>query len=382
MAKIALLTELFAPSVGGQEIRFQSVAEHLARRGHEVHVYCIAHEDGLPEREVHPSGYVVNRCVANGAYKRTSALGMRRSVRSILAFALQLRRTLPAQRFDAVLANQWPLLHVVLLPRALRRMLTIDWCEIRNGGFYRAVQATLPRLAAGNFAVSTAVAAGITRQGGRDCRVVESGIDRAEYRAADPAERGGILYFGRLAPHKNVALLIEAFGLLRDGGSDQDLVIAGGGPSLAELKALAAASRHAPHIRFAGFVTDEEKLDLLARARVLVLPSRREGFPRVIAEAYASGLPVVTTDYPENGSTAVIREFGGGIVCDPTPRAVADAIGDACARREPLVAEGRTAAETLDWEHLIGRVEAGLLMPRRPGAGAGVPLRRPTGAAR
>lgn len=361
MARIALLTELFAPSIGGQEIRFQSIAEHLAKRGHEVTVYCISHADGLPERETFPAGYTVVRCVANGAYKRRSALGMRRSVRSILSFALLLRRQLPARRYDAVFANQWPLLHVALMPRTVRRRLTLDWCEVRETLFYRVFQSRLPRLAARNVAVSTAVAAAITRQSGKPCNVVESGIDRADYRSKDAADRRGVLYFGRLAPHKNVELLLEAFEILRDEGFDEDLVIAGGGPSLAALKETAAASRHGAHIHLLGFVSDEQKLDLLAGAAVMALPSRREGFPRVIAEAYASGLPVVTADYPENGSKEVIAEHGGGLVCAPSARAMADAILAARARRAELVVQGAAAAETLDWTHLISRVEADLL---------------------
>jgi glycosyltransferase involved in cell wall biosynthesis len=41
-------------------------------------------------------------------------------------------------------------------------------------------------------------------------------------------------------------------------------------------------------------VSDERKYELLARTRLLMMTSQREGFPRVVAEAMASGVPVVT----------------------------------------------------------------------------------------
>lgn len=49
--KIALVTELFPPSVGGQEIRFKEFAEEFARLGHSVDVFTIDHTGKLPAEE-------------------------------------------------------------------------------------------------------------------------------------------------------------------------------------------------------------------------------------------------------------------------------------------------------------------------------------------
>jgi len=361
MANIALITELFAPSVGGQEIRFQSIADHLVRRGHDVSIFCIGHEVGLAEEEVLPFGARVFRYPVDADYKRRSSLGMRRSIRSILKFSLRLRAELSRRPFDAIFANQWPLAHALLLPARVRRKMTLDWCETRNGLFYRMAQRHLPRRAYRNTGVSSAVAQDIEAQSGRPADVVESGIDLDDYRCSPRTSRAGLLYFGRLSPHKNVDQLLAAFDLLKAEGYPGALSIGGSGPDADRLKALAASSPYRDEIHFLGFVTDERKVDLLANSELLIIPSKREGFPRVIAEAYASGLPVVTTDYPENGSVAVLREFGGGVVAGRSAESLAALIREALDDWTMLSEQGLRAAPQLSWSFLITKLEAALL---------------------
>ena len=75
-----------------------------------------------------------------------------------------------------------------------------------------------------------------------------------------------------------------------------------------------------------GSVDEDTKIELLSRAAVLGMPSRREGFPRVITEAMASGLPIVTARFPENGATDVVAQYGSGVVCGTDPAEFAGAL--------------------------------------------------------
>jgi len=110
----------------------------------------------------------------------------------------------------------------------------------------------------------------------------------------DPARRV-LLSVGRLDDGvKRVSALIRLFAALAGRHPDVDLVIAGAGPDAAMLRALAESC--APgRVRFVGWVDAERLAPLYAAAECLVLPSLSEGFPTVVGEAMACGLPVVAS---------------------------------------------------------------------------------------
>ena len=70
----------------------------------------------------------------------------------------------------------------------------------------------------------------------------------------------------------------------------------GGGPARPGLEALAQELGLAGRTRFTGFVDDEKRDSLLARARVCVCPSEKEGWGLTVMEANAVGTPVVASD--------------------------------------------------------------------------------------
>lgn len=74
------------------------------------------------------------------------------------------------------------------------------------------------------------------------------------------------------------------------------LVIAGGGSELDAAKALAHRLDVSSHVIFLGNVPNREIPALYSMADVFVHPTYTEGFPRVLIEAMAAGLPIVTTD--------------------------------------------------------------------------------------
>jgi glycosyltransferase involved in cell wall biosynthesis len=105
-----------------------------------------------------------------------------------------------------------------------------------------------------------------------------------------------------------------------------------------------------------GFVTEEQKIELLASSEVFLLTSRREGFPRAIAEAMASGLPVVTVDYPENGARNIVRQYGIGKVTDPLPAKIAEGTLAVMAEWETYSKASVSAGRSMDWEVLIDKL--------------------------
>jgi glycosyltransferase involved in cell wall biosynthesis len=116
-------------------------------------------------------------------------------------------------------------------------------------------------------------------------RVVYPPVQTDAYSPSDANTGDYYLYLGRLAGHKCVDEVVEAFNEL---GSEYRLVVAGRGPEGDSLRELAD-----DHIEFRGFVDEEEKRELYAGAKALVYPPENEDFGMVPIEAMAAGTPVI-----------------------------------------------------------------------------------------
>jgi L-malate glycosyltransferase len=108
-----------------------------------------------------------------------------------------------------------------------------------------------------------------------------------------PAGRPVALVPARLHPMKGHADLLAAVPELRRRVPEALVLCAGAGPLEAELHRLAAAAGLAGAIRFLGH--REDIPELLAAADLVLLPSRREGLPAALLEAWAARRPVVAT---------------------------------------------------------------------------------------
>lgn len=329
--RVGIFSELYLPHVGGQEVRYAELAQALLQAGHSVDVYCIRHAADVPAYEV-ADGVSVFRYPLALNYQKPLIKSLKRALLPLLRYSLWTRGMARADKYDVMIFNQWPLAHVAFARKSAQPRIVLDWCEIRSGQFYQRIAERLPKLTGRNIAVSQAVADSVSASSGRKVQYIPSGIWPANYRNLPKDLRTGIVYLGRVTEHKNIGLLIEAFERMKDAGYPGKLTIAGAGPALDALMVMAAASRYTSQIAFLGFIDDAAKIELLSRSELLVIPSRREGFPRVVAEGMASGLPTATVNFPDNGTKAVVRQYEIGIVAEPTPQALADAA--ACILRE------------------------------------------------
>ena len=130
-------------------------------------------------------------------------------------------------------------------------------------------------------------------------RVIHNPIDveRIQQMAANPMPeapgRRFVVTAGRLEHQKAHDLLIAAFAS-SPACRDLDLVILGLQLALQAAPAQAAALGIADRVHFPGFVANPWAW--FAKAALFVLPSRWEGFPTVVAEALACGVPALVTD--------------------------------------------------------------------------------------
>ena len=118
-----------------------------------------------------------------------------------------------------------------------------------------------------------------------------------------------LVVVNRLDPEKNVGLLIEALPRVREEIPDAVLVVAGAGPELPALRALAAARGVAAATCFLGEVLDVPALLRWCAVGALV-PIRNEGTSNTILEYMAARLPVLATDC--GGNRELVREGATG----------------------------------------------------------------------
>lgn len=178
-----------------------------------------------------------------------------------------------------------------------------------------------------------------------------SGVDLETFRPAptEPPPPVRIVLAARMLADKGIREFADAARQLRRAGIQADFVLAGGLDPANRSAIFEDEIRRWEHdgiLRWAGHVRDMAALN--ARAHVACLPSYREGLPKSLIEAAASGLPIVTTDVP--GCREIVRPGESGLLVPPRdPAALAAAlrrlIEDAELRRRMGVA-GRRLAET------------------------------------
>lgn len=116
---------------------------------------------------------------------------------------------------------------------------------------------------------------------------------------------------GRLVPVKGFDRLIEAFASVASRHPDWSLVIWGEGPERRSLEALRDRLKLEARVRLPGLSARPSAW--LNEAGILALTSRYEGFPNVIGEAMAAGLPVAAMNCP-SGPAAMIDDDQNGLL--------------------------------------------------------------------
>jgi glycosyltransferase involved in cell wall biosynthesis len=181
-----------------------------------------------------------------------------------------------------------------------------------------------------------------------------------------------ILFLSRLIPRKGADILIEAFA--RTCPESGYLAIAGPEGEAgyrAYLEKRARESGAEARILFTGPLYDEDKKAALADADVFALPSRYENFGNAVAEAVASGVPVIVTNSCGIHSLVADR---AGLVIAPDEEELADAlrrlIYDGNLHRR-LKAGCAVVVDQLSWDRLTEQMEGYYAETLTPGTGPG-----------
>jgi glycogen(starch) synthase len=130
-----------------------------------------------------------------------------------------------------------------------------------------------------------------------------------------PIDRPNILCLGRLINDKGFDLAITAFASIVDRYPEARMIIAGDGPMRSALERQAADWKLGDLVTFTGLVAPEDVPGLLNQATVVLMPSRREGLPRVALEAALMARPVVAARI--GGLAEIIQHGETGCLVEP-----------------------------------------------------------------
>ncbi len=341
--------------LGGAERQAVDLADRLAARGHRVALAYLVGDAVVsprPEVELLPLGF------------GKSPLGMLRG-------CLRLRRLLRQWRPDVVHSH---MVHANLIARVVRlaapvpRLVCTAHSTVEGGRAVALAYRLTDRLADVSTHVSREAVESFERAGavprGRMLPVL-NGIDLGLFSDAPELRKASrrrlfprsdarlLLSVGRLAEEKNHAGLLRAFARVAAAFPDVELWVAGDGPLRAALLRQRAALGLDDRVVFLG--AREDVPELMRAADVFVLSSRYEGFGLVVAEAMASGTPVVATDA---GGVAEVMGGAGFLVPaeddDALARGLSEALSMDAEQASAMAASARRRVEErLDIERTV-----------------------------
>jgi phosphatidyl-myo-inositol alpha-mannosyltransferase len=372
--RIALLSPYSWTYPGGVTRHIEALASELAASGHEPRILAPFDPDDSLSRRLHrgarpqarelPEDFVslgrtvgvsANGAVSNMALTPQAVFAMRRELRDGRYDVLHIHEpVVPCLSWDALCSTRdLPL--VGTFHTYSENRLTNGFAAAPLGGRRR-----MNRLHA-RIAVSDAAAWTARRFFGGRYRIVPNGVHLLEDGASDCHQPSGsshehplrILCIGQAVERKGLPLLLRAFEALREE-IPATLTLVGAGRD--EVAHMMLDDRG---VRALGKVSEQRKLEELARAEVLCAPSLHgESFGMVLTEAFAAATPVLASDIP--GYRDVVRDGRDGLLVPPgNALALAEALRmlalDAGLRARMAVS-ARERAERFAWPHVAAEV--------------------------
>ncbi len=303
--RIAFVSDVAYPWVkGGKEAIEWRCMRMLAKR-HKV--YCFSMQwNGMKRRFRHWG-------IAYDAYpkadqKKLYAHG-RRSIAYALKFAIWLPR-LFAYRFDVLIANDFPYLHMPFIKfycRLTNCRLIADVAEFWEKDYWKSYLKSnvLGSLAfayakhalkdADAYIANSSTTASILNENGigkNSTYIFKNVLDKRLIKSVRHGKRKKrVIFSGRLIKEKRIDIFIKSFIALNKKVPDATALIIGDGPELPKLKRLAKESKN---ISFIPFIKEKRELyKLIAESSLFFMPSEREGLSIITLESLALGTPVL-----------------------------------------------------------------------------------------
>ncbi|MCT9621946.1 glycosyltransferase [Curtobacterium sp. C2H10] len=310
--RVLIAADTFAPDVNGAATFAEQLAVGLAERGHEVQIVAPAasRHYGTFDEELHGVTLVVHRLKSYkwplhawlrfvwpwSVKKWTAPIldAFQPDVLHIQSHVVVGRGMVPeahARGIRVIATNHFMpenlLEYTPFGKRTVPIAVKIAWNDAAKT--YRLADAiTTPTNLAADY-LRRAIA-------GQRVLAISCGIDATRYVAREGRPAGNdIVFVGRVAPEKNLDVLVKALALL-PSELGATLTIVGDGEMIPKLRQQAKELGLEDRVRFLGFVSDEVKQRALTNSTVFAMPSTAELQSIASLEGMASGLPVVAAD--------------------------------------------------------------------------------------
>ncbi|WP_374672922.1 glycosyltransferase family 4 protein [Ideonella sp.] len=374
--RIAYITETFPPEINGVALTTARTVQHLRQAGHAVQLIRPRqpHETADGPQPLAEGDHTFD----NGEWRTAGApIPMYPGLRFGWATSSALRERWQQARPDIVhVATPGPLAWSALRAaraegiatsadfrtnfHAYSRHYRLGWLQPAVLAYLRGLHGMADR----SFVPTPALCEELAAAGFERLHVVGRGVDAGQFSPAqrDEALREAwgagpddrvLLYVGRLAAEKNVALALDTFEVLRPHHPGLRMVVAGDGPLRARLEA-----EH-PEVCFVGLQRGAALARCYASADVFLFPSLTDTFGNVTLEALASGLAVVAFDSAAAGE--LLEPGRSGFLARPDSRAsFMQAARLAVAEADPggaLRQRARRLALCSDWETALRAFE-------------------------
>jgi glycosyltransferase involved in cell wall biosynthesis len=330
---------LYPYTIGGAERWYRDLAQSLVEQGHEV--TYLTRLQWAPGKDPDIEG--VRVVAVTGERELYDDAGRRRIDEAIL-FGLGVFRHLlrHGRSYDAVHMGSFPYFSLlaagVVRPLAGYR-LAVDWHELWAPAYWHdyvgpvkgrlglLVQRLCLRPRQHAFCFSQLV----------ERRLADGGVNGPLVRLtgqyaggaaglSSPAEPT-VFYAGRQLPEKRVLSLVPALAAARERVPGLRARLFGDGPDHAALVQAIEEHGLVGVVEAPGFVDGAQLVEALAAALCLVLPSRREGYGRIVVEAAAAGVPSIVVAGDENAAVELVEEgVNGFVAASDEPQELARAV--------------------------------------------------------
>lgn len=211
--------------------------------------------------------------------------------------------------------------------------------------------------------VSKSTAAELIEKGfkERSISIIENSIDTNHYHPNNAVKKEDdlLLYVGRLKKYKHVDIIFEAMAVMDTHGRKTRLVIAGSGDDLARLKERCKELELEDRVEFAGFISEEKKIEFYRRASIFINTSEKEGWGITNVEAAACGTAVVANNAP-GLRDSVIDNHTGILYKENDVQSLASSIEKLLDDKElakKFEEQGRIWAQMFSWDASAQKVE-------------------------
>lgn len=320
---IAFVSDAIYPyNKGGKETRLFEITTRLAKRGYDVHIYCMKWWPGIVNR-------IENGVHLHGISPHIPLYdGPRRSIKQGIIFGLACLKLITA-KFDVIDVDHmpfFPIYSVRLVCWLRRKRMVGTWNEVWGEAYWNEylggikgkiasliekISCKLPdHILAISSLTSERLISSLSIPKNK-IYVVPCGFDEDIINDSPLSSLSSdVIFVGRLLKHKNVDVLIQAVHQLKQENRMIICRIVGSGPEANTLKKLASSLGLENNVIFHGRLESHKEIfSLMKSSKVFVLPSTREGFGIVVLEANACSLPVITTNHQDNAAQLLAQKI-------------------------------------------------------------------------